>query len=79
MTNSFALPGPDSHWQIPGAEPTGFWAGFWHGLIFPLTFLISLFNPKIRIYETNNSGRWYDFGFVLGAGAEFIAGSTGAR
>ena len=30
--------------------------------------IISLFNQNVRIYETNNNGRWYDFGFCLGAG-----------
>ena len=25
------------------------------------------FNPGVRIYEKNNSGRWYDFGFLIGA------------
>ena len=29
----------------------------------------SLFADGVRIYETNNNGRWYDFGFMLGIGA----------
>ena len=28
-----------------------------------------LFADGVRIYETNNNGRWYDFGFMLGIGA----------
>jgi hypothetical protein len=67
MANALAVAGPNSKYQLPGAPPAGFWAGLWHGLILPLTFLISLFSPGVRIYEKNNSGRWYDFGFLIGA------------
>jgi hypothetical protein len=48
-------------------KPAGFWAGLWHGLICVVTFIISLFNDSVKIYEVNNSGRWYDLGFILGA------------
>jgi len=30
---------------------------------------VSLFNPDVGIYEYNNNGGWYNFGFVLGAGS----------
>ena len=49
------------------AEPAGFLYGFWHGLIMFFTFVISLFSDTTVIYEVNNSGGWYDFGFLLGA------------
>ncbi len=48
------------------AEPAGFWYGIWHGLIIIITFVISLFSDQTVIYEVNNSGGWYNFGFVLG-------------
>ena len=44
----------------------GFWLGLWHGMIIPVTFVISLFNDNVNIYEVDNNGNWYDFGFVLG-------------
>ena len=47
----------------------GFWSGLWHGLICPIAFVISLFNHAFTIYEVHNSGNWYNFGFILGAGA----------
>lgn len=50
---------------------SGFWLGLWHGAISPVTFVISLFNDKVAIYEVHNSGHWYDFGFLLGASAAF--------
>jgi hypothetical protein len=52
-------------------------AGLWHGLISPLTFFISLFIDGVRIYETQNQGRWYDFGFIIGVSAAF--GGSGSQ
>ncbi len=44
----------------------GFWAGLWHGLILPVSFIISLFDSDVGIYEIHNNGNWYNFGFFLG-------------
>jgi len=66
MANILAVAGPNSRYKLPGAKPAGFLAGFWHGMIAPIVFIISLFNSKVRIYETNNKGLWYDFGFFIG-------------
>jgi len=66
MTNLLAIAGPGSKYQLLGAKPAGFWAGVWHGMICPITFVVSLFNPRVRIYETHNRGRLYDFGFIIG-------------
>jgi hypothetical protein len=54
--------------DTPNAEGlvAGFWRGVWHGAIAPLTFLISLFNSNVHVYEVHNNGGWYDFGFVFG-------------
>lgn len=52
--------------SMPG-EP-GFFRGFWHGFIAPVTFVISLFTDAVRVYAVPNLGRWYDFGFMLGIG-----------
>ena len=53
----------------------GFWLGLWHGLISPITFIVSLFNSQVNIYEVRNNGNWYDFGFMLGVSAVFSGGS----
>jgi hypothetical protein len=54
--------------DTPGVRGVaGFWSGFWHGLICMITFVVSLFNPGVRVYEVHNSGAWYDLGFILGA------------
>jgi hypothetical protein len=69
MANVLAIAGSDSHYKQPGAQPAGFWGGLWHGIIAPITFIVSLFAKEVSIYETNNNGRWYEFGFMLGIGA----------
>ncbi len=56
----------------------GFWLGLWHGVIAPLTFVISLFKDGVNVYEVHNNGNWYNLGFVLGA-VFLIGGSHGAR
>ena len=68
MANVLALAGSNSKYKEAGAKPAGFWSGLWHGLLLVVTFIVSLFSPKVRIYETHNKGRLYDFGFLLGIG-----------
>lgn len=69
MPNVLAIAGSNSKYKILNAVPAGFLAGLWHGIIAPLIFWISLFVSGVRIYETHNKGRWYDFGFMIGIGA----------
>jgi hypothetical protein len=77
MINILAIAGPGSKYQLSGAKPAGFWVGVWHGMISPIIFVVSLFNPRVRIYETHNRGRLYDFGFIIGICAAF--GSSGRQ
>jgi hypothetical protein len=44
----------------------GFLLGIWHGVIAPVTFVISLFSERVHIYEVHNNGGWYNFGFMVG-------------
>jgi hypothetical protein len=60
-----------------GEEPAGFWLGLWHGIILPITFVISLFTDNVSVYEVANNGNWYDFGFFLGVLVS-LGGSGGA-
>ncbi|MGA7280356.1 MAG: hypothetical protein WBZ40_01105 [Acidimicrobiia bacterium] len=62
-----------------GGDVAGFWLGLWHGVIAPITFVISLFTDNVNLYEVHNNGNWYDFGFVLGAGILFGGGFFGRR
>lgn|SRR5574341_73356 len=56
----------------------GFWRGLWHGIIAPITFVISIFNDNVSIYEVHNTGGWYDFGFLFGLGSFWGGGGGGA-
>jgi hypothetical protein len=58
-------------------ETAGFWAGLWHGFISLVTFIISLFNDNVTIYEVNNTGWPYNLGFILGAMIFYGGGSKG--
>lgn len=78
MANVLSVAGPNSKYAEAGAKPAGFWAGLWHGLISPVTFFVSLFSAGVRIYEVKNNGRWYDFGFIIGASGAFGAGGSTA-
>jgi hypothetical protein len=54
----------DAHAVAAGAP--SFWAGLWHGLIFPLAWIVSLFTSSVAVYAVPNNGGWYDFGYFLG-------------
>ena len=51
----------------------GFGLGFVHGFLAVFSLIGSMF-WDVRVYAFPNSGRWYDFGFVLGAAAFFGGG-----
>jgi hypothetical protein len=75
------VPGPNEAEKTPDAKGNvaGFFMGFWHGLISPITFVISVFSKNVRFYEIHNSGSWYNFGFVIGAGLFLSGGILGKR
>lgn len=73
-------PGPNVQEGVAqSGEIAGFWLGLWHGIIAPVTFVISLFSQNINVYEIHNNGNWYNFGFVLGAGVLLGGGGAGSR
>ena len=57
----------------------GFWQGFWHGLIAPIAFGVSLFKDGVGVYEVHNNGKWYNFGFILGLMIVFGGNKGGNR
>ncbi|MDD5603499.1 MAG: hypothetical protein PHG48_05360 [Eubacteriales bacterium] len=56
---------------IPGdgkstaGNPAGFFWGIWHGWLAPVSLIIGIFKKNISIYEANNIGWWYDFGYYM--------------
>ena len=53
----------------------GFLLGLWHGFIFPVAWVLSLFMPEVAVYAVPNNGGWYDFGYFLG----IVVFGVGAR
>jgi hypothetical protein len=64
-------PGPNNVAYVSAPHIAGFWQGLWQGAISPITFLISLFNDSVNIYDVHNNGNWYNFGFMLGVSVAF--------
>ncbi len=77
---SACFAGPNQLRNTPDedGEVAGFWRGIWHGLISPITFVISLFNKSVYVFEVHNNGGWYTFGFLLGASMTFGGSGSGA-
>jgi len=73
-----AGPNPQIGAPAQDGDVAGFWLGLWHGVIAPITFVVSLFNDGVNVYEVHNNGNWYNSGFVIGA-VVLIGGSHGAR
>jgi hypothetical protein len=73
-------PGPNTLAKSPdeGGKVAGFWRGLWHGSIAPITFIVSLFNPNVQIYEVHNNGAWYNLGYLLGMAGVLGGGRGGA-
>lgn len=71
--------GPNALAGVPNEEGqvAGFWQGLWHGLVAPLTFVISLFSKTVHVFEVHNNGNWYVFGFLLGITSVWGAGGRG--
>lgn len=57
-----------AHQASSAVAPTapGFLLGLWHGFIFPVAWVLSLFIPDVAVYAVPNNGGWYDFGFFIG-------------
>lgn len=59
-------------------DVAGFWLGLWHGIIAPITFVVSLFSSNVSMYEIHNNGGWYNFGFLFGLASVWGGGGGGA-
>lgn len=47
---------------------SGFFAGIWHGIVFPFALIGKLFGADIGIYAENNTGFFYWIGYISGLG-----------
>ena len=67
-------PGPNPLVNEAGANKrvAGVWMGVWHGVISPITLVISFNNPNTQMYEVHNDGSQYNFGFLIGVALLFV-------
>ena len=67
-TIQLSLPGPNPLVNQPDAQGrvARAVAGLWHGIIAPVTLVISFFDSNVQMYEVHNAGSEYNFGFFLG-------------
>lgn len=72
-------PNPLAHHAIAGGDQAGFFLGLWHGVIIWVSFIVSLFDRGVSVYEVHNSGWAYDLGFTIGAASMHGGGVAAAR
>ena len=79
-------PGPNPAVNTPNEQGrvATVWLGLWHGIIAPVTLIISIYDKTVHMYDVHNDGAWYNFGFLLGVGVFFgalgaTAGSSSRR
>lgn len=77
------VPGVTIQVYAPGPNPlvntadasnkvAGVLLGIWHGVISPVTLIISFIQPGVQIYEVHNDGSQYNFGFLVGVALVFL-------
>lgn len=81
MEKIFVAPGPNELATTPKSDGNvaGFWQGMWHGFTAPVSFIISMFNENVSIYEAHNNGGWYNFGYIIGLSMIFGGGKGGGN
>ncbi|MGE5071890.1 MAG: hypothetical protein ACM3MF_00540 [Anaerolineae bacterium] len=67
-------PGPNPFVNQPGPRGAvaGILLGLWHGIISPITLILSFFNRSVQMYEVHNDGAPYNLGFFVGIAVLFV-------
>jgi hypothetical protein len=65
-------PNPQVNTSDGHGRPSGIGLGIWHGVISPVTLVVSFFNPNVQMYEVHNDGSPYNAGFLLGVAIVFV-------
>ena len=77
------VPGVSIQVNAPGPNPlvntadahgrvAGILLGIWHGVISPVTLVLSFANKGVQMYEVYNDGSEYNLGFLLGVALVFV-------
>ena len=82
-TGEISVPGFNIQLYIPGPNPlvnksegvsstASTLLVIWHGIISPVTLVISFINPNMQMYEVHNDGSKYNLGFLIGVAIVFL-------
>jgi hypothetical protein len=82
-TGQINVPGVTIQVGAPGPNPlvntadangrvAGILLGIWHGIISPVTLVLSFVNQGAQMYEVHNDGSQYNLGFLLGVALVFV-------
>lgn len=77
------VPGVSIQIYAPGPNPlvntadahghaAGILLGIWHGIISPVTMVLSFINKDVNMYEVHNDGGQYNLGFLVGVVILFL-------
>ena len=68
------VPGPNPLVNTVGAHGSvaGILLGIWHGIISPVTLVLSFVNKDVQMYEVHNDGSQYNLGFLIGVAILFV-------
>jgi hypothetical protein len=67
-------PGPNPLVNTADAQGriSGILLGVWHGIISPVTLILSFVNKGMQMYEVHNDGSPYNLGFLVGVAIVFL-------
>jgi hypothetical protein len=65
-------PNPLVNTADPHGKAAGILLGIWHGIISPVTMVISFVNKDVQMYEVHNNGSQYNLGFLIGVTILFV-------
>ncbi len=74
VTIQVNAPGPNPlvHTADARGRIAGILLGLWHGIISPVTLVLSFAKPGVQMYEVHNDGSQYNLGFLLGVALVFV-------
>jgi hypothetical protein len=65
-------PNPLLNTADPHGSAAGILLGIWHGIISPITMVLSFVNKDGQMYEVHNNGSQYNLGFLVGVALVFV-------
>ncbi len=81
VTIQVSAPGPNPMVNTADANGrvAGILLGLWHGIISPVTLVLSFVNQGVQMYEVHNDGGQYNLGYLLGVAIVFVLLGVSAR